>query len=42
MAEHSDRPPDDWANHVAKWTFVATVVLTVLYVGGVVAFVLLR
>jgi len=40
MADHSDRPDDGWGNDVAKWTFVFTAVLTILYAGAVFAFVL--
>ena len=36
MADHSDRPSDDWGNTVGKWTFILTVILTVLYVGAVI------
>ena len=44
MADHDDHSSDDgdWGNQVAKWTFISTVVLAVLYVGSAVAFVLLR
>ena len=40
MSDQSDRPDDDWADVVAKWTFVFTVVLAVLYVGSVFVFIL--
>ncbi len=40
MADHSDELPDDWADTVAKWTFLGTVVLAVLYVGSVIVFIL--
>jgi hypothetical protein len=39
MADHSDRPSDDWGNTVGKWTFILTVILTVLYVGAVILYV---
>jgi uncharacterized membrane protein len=39
MADDSDRPSDDWADVVSKWTFVFTLVLAVLYVGAVALFV---
>jgi ABC-type uncharacterized transport system permease subunit len=42
MADHGDRPPDDWGDQVAKWTFISTVVLAVLYVGSSMVYVLLR
>ena len=42
MADHGDRPSDDWGNLVAKWTFISSVVLAVLYIGSAVVFVLLR
>ncbi len=40
MADHGDRPDDDWAQTVAKWTFITTLVLAALYVGSVFAFVM--
>jgi len=40
MADKSDRPPDDWGDVVAKWTFVSSIVLAVLYVATVFAFVM--
>jgi len=40
MADHDDRPDDDWADVVAKWTFVSTVILAVLYVASVFVFVM--
>ena len=40
MSDDNDRPDDDWADVVAKWTFVSTVILAVLYVGTVVIFIL--
>jgi hypothetical protein len=42
MADHSDRPSDDWGDQVAKWTFVLSLVLAVFYVGFVLTFVLSR
>ena len=39
MADHSARPSDDWGNTVGKWTFILTVILTVLYVGAVILYV---
>lgn len=39
MADHSDRPSDDWGNTVGKWTFILTVILTVLYVVAVILYV---
>ena len=39
MADHSDRPSDDWGEVVVKWTFILTVVLAALYVGAVVLFI---
>lgn len=39
MADHSDRPSDDWGNVVGKWTFILTVVLAALYVGAVLVFI---
>jgi len=40
MGDHSDRPDDDWADGVAKWTFISTVVLAALYVAAVFIFIL--
>ena len=40
MGEHNDRPDDDWGDVVARWTFICTLVLAVLYVGTVFAFIL--
>ena len=40
MADHSDRPDDDWGDVVAKWTFVSTVILAALYAGSVFVFIL--
>lgn len=40
MADDGKRPPDTWGNDVAKWTFIMTVVLAVLYVGTVLIFIL--
>ncbi len=40
MAEHGDRPDDHWGDVVAKWTFVTTLVLAILYVGSVFVFIL--
>ena len=40
MADHGERPDDDWANWVAKRTFLATVVLVVLYLGTVLFYVM--
>ena len=42
MADHSDRPDDDWGEVTARWTFIATVVLALLYVGAVFGFILPR
>jgi hypothetical protein len=42
MGEHSDRPPDDWGDVVARWTFISSVVLAVLYVGSIFVFILSR
>ena len=39
MADDRD-PSDDWGNFVAKWTFIWTVILAVLYVGTVFIFIL--
>lgn len=40
MAE--DERSEDWGNGVARWTFNATAILAVLYVGSIFAFILLR
>lgn len=40
MADHSDRPPDDWGDQTAKWTFISSMVLAVLYIGTVFVFIL--
>lgn len=40
MADESDRTSDSWGHDVAKWTFILTVVLAVLYVGAVFVFIL--
>lgn len=39
MADHSDRPTDDWGVAVGKWTFILTVVLAALYVAAVAVYV---
>ena len=40
MAGQDHRPDDDWGNWVAKRTFIATLILAVLYVASVFAFVM--
>ena len=40
MADHSDRPSDDWGNVVGKWTFLLTVILAALYAAAVIFYVL--
>ncbi len=40
MADHGEQPSPNWGQDVAKWTFILTVVLAVLYVGAVFAFIL--
>lgn len=40
MADHSDRPSENWGHDVAKWTFIFTVILAALYVGAVFVFIL--
>lgn len=40
MGDSSDHTPDDWADQVAKWTFILTVILAVLYIGTVLLFIL--
>lgn len=40
MAGHDDKPSETWGNDVAKWTFIFTVVLAVLYIGTVLLFIL--
>ena len=40
MAGHEERPSDDWANEVAKWTFILAAILTALYVGAVFIYVM--
>ena len=42
MAEHGDRPPDDWAEVVARRAFISSMILAVLYVGSIFAFILFR
>ena len=42
MAGNDDKPSDDWGSEVAKWTFITTVVLAILYVGSVFLFILPR
>jgi len=42
MADHGDRPDDDWGNSVAHGTFWFTVILAILFLGSVLAFILLR
>jgi hypothetical protein len=39
MTDHDDRPDDQ---KVAKWTFWATAILAILYVGSIFAFILYR
>lgn len=40
MGDHEERPKDDWGDMVAKWTFLATLVLAVLYIGCVFVFIM--
>ena len=40
MADEHENP--EWGHQVARWTFIVTIVLAVLYVGVVVVFVLSR
>jgi hypothetical protein len=40
MADHEERPSDDWGDVVAKWTFISTAVLAVLYVASVFIFIM--
>ena len=35
-------PDDIWSEHMARGTFIATVVLAAVFLGVVVAFILLR
>ena len=42
MADLSDRPSDDWGTVVARWTFIGTAILAILYVGSVFLFILPR
>jgi len=39
MAGHEERSDDQWGNEVAKWTFILTLALAVLYVGAVALYV---
>jgi len=39
MADEDNRDPS-WGDSVAKWTFIWTLILAVLYVGSVFAFIL--
>lgn len=40
MVGNDDDPTGDWGDNAAKWTFILTLVLAVLYVGAVVLFIL--
>ena len=40
MAGNDDKTADDWGTVVAKWTFICTLVLAVLYVASVFVFIL--
>ena len=40
MTGHEEGAGGEWADAVAKWTFVVTLVLALLYVGSVFAFIL--
>jgi hypothetical protein len=40
MAGTEEKPSDDWGTVVAKWTFICTLVLAVLYAGSVFLFIL--
>ena len=40
MADHDDRPPEDFANFVAKRTFIWAMILAALTIGSVFAFIL--
>lgn len=40
MAEKDERPPEDFAEFVAKRTFIWTLILAALTIGSVFAFVL--
>lgn len=40
MAEDDERPPEEFANFVAKRTFIWTIILAALTIGSVFAFVL--
>jgi hypothetical protein len=40
MADHEDRLSENWAAVVARWTFVTTLVLAILYVGSVFVFIM--
>ena len=40
MADHEERPPDDWGTVAAKWTFVTTAILAAMYVASVFIFIM--
>jgi len=40
MADHEDRPRDDWGDSMARRTLIWTAILTALYAGAVFAFIL--
>ena len=42
MADDGDRPSDDWGDVVARWTFIWTLILAILYGLSVFVFILPR
>jgi hypothetical protein len=42
MAQHREADSDEWGNHIARITFVATLVLAVCFVGTVIFFIIIR
>lgn len=39
MADFEERPGDDWGDVQAKWTFICTAILAVLFVAAVFIYV---
>ena len=35
MGDMEERPPDDWGTVAARWTFISTLILAVLYAAAV-------
>lgn len=40
MGDKEERPPDNWGEGAARWTFLSTLILAALYVASVFIFVM--